>query len=174
MIIMYHIISGTLTTSRIRVSPLHDHPLPGLLIAIDCLNAANYSTLQDFVREAIVEIVGVWVPWIFLNEEVVGHLFVSLVFKVGIPVFINSKLLPIFLWPNAISIIIFRTYNPLLTEQAVVTFEAKALLFLIREVSILPAPYCHAQIGDFKVLSILGCPSYEVTRLSFAHLINYK
>ena len=94
---MYHIISDTLTTSRIRVSPLHDHPLPGLLIAIDCLNAANDATLQDFVSEAVVEIVCVWVPWIFFNQEVVRHLFVSLVFKVGIPVVINSKLLPIFL-----------------------------------------------------------------------------
>ena len=64
---MYHEVSDTLTTSRIRVSPLHDHPLPGLLIAIDSLNAAKHATLQDFVREAVVEIVGVWVPWIFLN-----------------------------------------------------------------------------------------------------------
>ena len=174
MIIMNHLTSDTLTTSRIRVCPLHDHPLPRLLIAIDSLNAANDATLQDFVSEAVVEIVCVWVPWIFLNQEVVRHLFVSLVFKVGIPVVINSKLLPIFLWPNAISIIIFRTYNPLLSEQPVVTFEAKALLFFIWKVSVLPAPYSQALIGDIKVLSILGCPSYEVTRLSFAHLINYK
>ena len=144
------------------------------LIAIDCLCVTKPAKLEDFVCEAAVEVVWVWVPRIFLDQEVMGHLFISLIFKVDVPAGKHSYLLTIFLWPNTISIILLWTYDPLLWEQPVVATEADAFLFIMWQVIVHPAPYSNALIGDVKALSILGWTYDEVTRLSLSHLIKYK